>query len=543
MSSEIDLRVSNSLQLLQRIKKTAEECYTKEDQLQRELRTRRHTIDRKYRDDLQRLENDAFSQIAHAEAGFEAASERLRSFFEQRRTRIQRAQTGSLRNLPKRSRIAREKWIGDLQMRKFRAERNQASGLEAVAEAFTKYNTKLAERRDTFITLEQQARKAFGGYGSFRRMLRRGNSEGLEVTPTNLDHWLEQFQLSLQTAEERLHAFRQLLIPRFFRFFPLTLLIPVLFVATVVGAYLLGSTPASYGLFGGIGAGLLTALLVVYVVGQCQGKSIAMAVSEALAEASRLHDPCVAAAEAKRALNLQRVEDEYERAESAIRQQWDHAPDVEADFENAARAKFEEQVPRVYAKNAERLVPKLRAVESERTLKMGALKADADSRKEALVLAHRNETERLLAEEKIRWAALEEEWNQEIMPLFQTLNAMNAEVAAHFPAWNTPLVENWTPALRFTPAAKFARLEWDLSSAAFSNESPNASPKRLQLPGASQISIPLALTFPEQGSLLFETEESSNAAIIDAINNIILRLLATTPPGKLSFTIIDPVGL
>ncbi len=67
--------------------------------------------------------------------------------------------------------------------------------------------------------------------------------------------------------------------------------------------------------------------------------------------------------------------------------------------------------------------------------------------------------------------------------------------------------------------------------------------ERFPLPGPPQVSLPLALTYPNQGSLLFKTSDSGGSGIIGAINNIILRLLSTTPPGKLSFTLIDPVGL
>jgi hypothetical protein len=42
---------------------------------------------------------------------------------------------------------------------------------------------------------------------------------------------------------------------------------------------------------------------------------------------------------------------------------------------------------------------------------------------------------------------------------------------------------------------------------------------------------------------LFESGKTSGDEAFGAINNIIFRLLATTPPGKLSFTIFDPVGL
>src|SRR3569833_3205634 len=67
--------------------------------------------------------------------------------------------------------------------------------------------------------------------------------------------------------------------------------------------------------------------------------------------------------------------------------------------------------------------------------------------------------------------------------------------------------------------------------------------ERLALPGPAQFSVPLLLTYPLQGSILFETPKVGQDEAIAAINNIIFRLLSTNPAGKLSFTIFDPVGL
>ena len=63
------------------------------------------------------------------------------------------------------------------------------------------------------------------------------------------------------------------------------------------------------------------------------------------------------------------------------------------------------------------------------------------------------------------------------------------------------------------------------------------------LAGRAGFSLPLSLVSPQQGSILFETGKAGGDEAVGAINNIIFRLLATTPPGKLSFTIFDPVGL
>ena len=68
-----------------------------------------------------------------------------------------------------------------------------------------------------------------------------------------------------------------------------------------------------------------------------------------------------------------------------------------------------------------------------------------------------------------------------------------------------------------------------------------------QTPGVARpggdFSVPLALAYPLEGSVLFETTKGGEAEAVTAINSIIFRLLSTTPPGKLSFTIFDPVGL
>src|SRR5436190_13922332 len=72
-----------------------------------------------------------------------------------------------------------------------------------------------------------------------------------------------------------------------------------------------------------------------------------------------------------------------------------------------------------------------------------------------------------------------------------------------------------------------------------------AAPKdpRLALGGPATFSLPLLLTFPEEGSILLETNGPGREQMLAALNNLILRLLSTAPPGRLSFTVVDPVGL
>jgi S-DNA-T family DNA segregation ATPase FtsK/SpoIIIE len=235
----------------------------------------------------------------------------------------------------------------------------------------------------------------------------------------------------------------------------------------------------------------------------------------------------------------QRVQAEYERTCAEIQRVWDETGDVGQNFETRVRTKMNAQVPRLFAKIEQAFLPRLQRLQAAHAAELERLRREEAALLQQIVDTHAAETTALANEEKTRWHELETDWNGEIRPLYETVHAMTAAAAARFPAWETVRAAAWTPAVEFTPVAKFGHLDLDLS------RRPAMLPRdpRLALPGPPLVTVPIALAFPARGSVLFETEESGGAAVNGALNNIVLRLLATTPPGKLSFTIIDPVGL
>jgi len=64
-----------------------------------------------------------------------------------------------------------------------------------------------------------------------------------------------------------------------------------------------------------------------------------------------------------------------------------------------------------------------------------------------------------------------------------------------------------------------------------------------KLTAQQQLEMPALLAFPTSRSLLFKTTAASRAVAARAVQSLLLRLLASLPPGKLRFTFIDPVGL
>ena len=258
-----------------------------------------------------------------------------------------------------------------------------------------------------------------------------------------------------------------------------------------------------------------------------------------LLEAQQLGAACEVAIEAAHREQVQAIERTYTQIYTEIAAQWNRADRIEEEFEVNTRTKLETKAPRANARNEAIYHRKIEQIEAGRAARLGAIHAESDARREQLTATHDTAMDQWSADEKCYWGELQSGWQREITPLFQKLELLNATASAWFPAWTPELAEAWTPPTSFIPATQFARIATDLAA------QPGALPKdpRLALPGSAQIIAPLALSFPTEGSLLFETSESGDKSVIGTLNQTILRLLSTTPPGKISFTIIDPVGL
>ncbi|HUW84884.1 MAG TPA: FtsK/SpoIIIE domain-containing protein [Phycisphaerae bacterium] len=58
-----------------------------------------------------------------------------------------------------------------------------------------------------------------------------------------------------------------------------------------------------------------------------------------------------------------------------------------------------------------------------------------------------------------------------------------------------------------------------------------------------RIAVPALLSFPDRCSLLLQTDQSGRSPAMEALRAVMLRLLTSLPPGRVHFTVIDPIGL
>lgn len=537
MNSDVDLRASRSLEIFGRLKQVAAKFAQREEQLTRELSIRRSGMNRKQREALGGAEEWQTKLIAELEERFITEEGRVRAFHEQRRMAIQQAHANSMQNLRVRAQHTKEKWLTELQLRHFKAEKALPADLKAADKAFADFAAQLGQQREAYAKLDKSAWNAFGGVGAFQKMLRRERKAPEGATEKSADHpaLFAELQAHLRGAAEQLEVFRGFVLPKIFSFLPLPAVLPVVAVAGVVLALVLRGNPHGMWIAGGAVVVLLALVLVVHGIGLSQSKAAATALAVTLGKAVRAHDAAAAAATAHHASEHRRIKAEHDQLNEEIQQQWDRADEIEREFSAVKRDKLRAQLPRSFVTNEGLLAPKLTQLGADRRAQLAEVTGTGEARKAQVSAAHAAELAALTADETSRWSTLVADWQREVLPLHHAVEEMNAALAGRFPEWNSAVVEGWVPPGEFPPAVKFGRLE-------FGSESAPKDP-RLALPGGPRVTIPLALAFPAEGSLLLATSDSSESAVVGTLNNVILRLLATTAPGKLSFTILDPVGL
>ncbi|HEY4414732.1 MAG TPA: FtsK/SpoIIIE domain-containing protein [Verrucomicrobiae bacterium] len=266
---------------------------------------------------------------------------------------------------------------------------------------------------------------------------------------------------------------------------------------------------------------------------------VAVKVAAQLARAKRLLDIAEAQATARHPQDIESAETGFIQRRENLNQQFKELMRWATDARVNEPLEATERSHRATQRNETQLHARL--ARAERTLMetCARLKAAAEIQARQRGEAHQTQAARWQADHATQWDALVADWKKTIHPLYEQIRAANESAAILFPPWNQAYLGSWQPFSAFTNAARFAHLEVDLEK--FTGVMPKDP--RLALPGPANFFAPLSLVYPSAGSILLETTKGGGDEAGGVINNIIYRLLATTPPGKLNFTIFDPVGL
>jgi S-DNA-T family DNA segregation ATPase FtsK/SpoIIIE len=137
------------------------------------------------------------------------------------------------------------------------------------------------------------------------------------------------------------------------------------------------------------------------------------------------------------------------------------------------------------------------------------------------------------------FTTLAERWKTGIAPVAAIVQENSKQNWQFFPAWNDPRWHNWQPPTAPPPTLRFGQFNVDL------RHIPGGISSEERLNGLipRQFELPALLPFPRNASLLIKAEGEGRRRAVEAVQSLMLRMITSIPPGKVRFTIIDPVGL
>lgn len=223
---------------------------------------------------------------------------------------------------------------------------------------------------------------------------------------------------------------------------------------------------------------------------------------------------------------------EHDALDAQISAEWNRADEIAQKFRAAMQKRLATQIPRCLQRNERLQQRNLQFLDDQKAQHLRQADAPFIDRRNQLESRFQLDMAAFDANAKKRWADLETEWQAKIPDLLAQIDEA-AQITA------TPWSTDYTAPTTFPPHSRFAELKLDLSkeAAIFTKDTP------LSLAGQEHVSLPLALTFPQEASLLIETDDDGGKWVPEVMNSIIFRILKTAPPGKAHFTIIDAVGL
>jgi DNA segregation ATPase FtsK/SpoIIIE, S-DNA-T family len=532
--------VNEMLALLDTLKSTAAEFVDREEKLEKDFRARSAAAQNALSNGNQAQESAAAELELNAATTLETEKQGLQSRFETRQTRINRVHAAISGRLQGAISDSDAGWRNRTQQGVRAAELRRDEELAGATVSHETFQQNLAAAGDLQAWLEAEARRAFRGYWRFRRLLAPGRKwPGLDVAPDEnvLFSQLQKIQTKISAD---LGRFGNFILPKFFKFVPFWLLTIVLLGVAAADPVLVHFGRSGISHFdAGIALTVLLAVAVVYFLGGRSAAPLAGVIAADLAKMRRLSDACADKSAAHFQQEQVRIENEFKTSKQTFNQEWRQAVRDIGQVRGEQPTAISAKASRLLQKNEQWLQRELRRLQERHDEASIRLKDEDAAQVRQLAETYKTLTAQIESDHQAHWRELEVDWKSRCQALVESIQAADMLAAEHFPAWDATLWQNWTPPTDFQNAAKFGRLEVEVEKFA----GPLPRDARLRWPGAPVLSLPLSLVSPQQGSILFETGKASGDEAVGAINNIIFRLLAATPPGKLSFTIFDPVGL
>ena len=475
-------------------------------------------------------------RIGEAEAKYAEARSRVEAHHAARLARIEAAEGVVWQKWLQKAGEVKEQKMASLQVRGLEAKARGRHVLAGEQEKVRDFEGRVEEVEEQLGEVERGAAQAMGGYPRFRKMLAGAVEVETERDGRSPGTLLDAMQAEVGVAAGALKNFGRFGMVKVFRFLPPLALVIVAGLGWAAGGvHALGEEMPRGLQWGFAVAGVALLLLVVNILVGCPARGAAETVATHVERCRQLAALSREAKGEEFGERRKEIEGEAGQVNLPVDERWKVATEHANEFRREAEGGHVARVAGIKARHEAAFQKALGEVDPEGAAQIAKHRAEAEERLGEVKEERDEQLARVEREFGQGWAKMEEEWKALLGRVYGEAEELRGVIAPLSPNWDADYLTNWTPETEFGHVARYGEVQVEAATL--------GKALGLELEGAEDVAVPLALQFPYEGSLVFETESEGRAEAMGALNNIILRLLATTPPGKLDFTIIDPVGL
>ena len=530
------LLIQHERAVLRNLKRYSAKRASRQEQIEASLRSRTEAADEQIETARQQVRARYEQQKAALEREFEQTLARIESQFQQEHSKAKQEYDGARTSTNDRFEAASKKARKDFEVTQWEigaVYQASKTGITNDFDAVDDQVTAQLRQLDSFVqdasSLLRECR--------FDIDLDGQSSEVAVPTGTESQVGLEENLETLKAGLEQLQGLRLLKLVRGRR---LHLLFG--FLALIIGGLLTWQSGWLLGVFGGLGGTLAVgalASIVLRVIARGQVRQLCEPLRQALAagrvcakrrreEAGEHRDQEREKARRRRDTDLRKTQDTFRRC----RQQLD-----------LQREKRFQEAEAKYPALLERLEQQYEADLAQANAKYPNLLAENEdwfqnaSREAEEHYAQQCQENRRWYDSQ--WTLLVTDWAARTKKIHATVVAIERECLRLFPAWSHDSWDKWQPADIIPPVVRFGDVAVRLESI------PHAIPadERFGKSRLTDFALPALAPIPVGSSMLLKASGSGWAFVEETLQAVMLRLLTAVPPGKVRFSIADPVGL
>lgn len=462
----------------------------------------------------------------------------LESATEQREARAQRAYHSSKAALAKRAQDMKDRKIGHVQGEIMRNRQSRQLELEQANHHYQIFRDQLIADRKERRDLQKSILSAFRSFlpciekfikGQRLSDTPNGDAREPEVIRVDLLGQIEEIRKIAGDASQQPMA-------KFFRFLPLWLL------ASVIGVMHLWWALRTGGGLSAVLPSLLIAefcLLIIWAVAFFSSRNLIRKAAVALATSRKLEIAAASGADARLAALGDEIKNEQAEEGRNLSETFRESGDEWRQRLADGQQKLEKRYAGIPARLNHLHQRRLEKLNSAQELAVTNARKISDERVRGFETVQNTVKSAIDAETNSQLDALALSWQETAVASLAKIELLDTSSRMDFPKWTQEICETWEPPTEATDSLRIGSVDVDIT--ALTGGLPSDS--RFQAHDLNHVTVPLALAFPDQGSLLIESDGSDDGASTRALHGIALRILASHPPGRVSFVFIDPVGL